>query len=173
MTLSNNRLKLLEAHRSGLPAHDFSINPNDTPKIWMERLAYLRPNTEFRSTMTYSNVNYAAMTYVVELITKKSYWDVIDEYIFQPLGMDASSNHAQLKASGAEISQGWLRQHVNYTACALETEVDPEAANTSRNCTGYADAFEFWTQGKGQEWGAGGNVIATGNDMVRSLGIIS
>lgn len=163
------KLTLSKAHRSGLPPHDFSISPDDTPKDWMERLAHLRPNTEFRSSMTYSNVNYAAMTYVVEILTKKSYWSVIDEYIFQLLGMEASSNYVRLEASGANVSQGWLRQNANYTACALETEANPEAATSSLDCTGYAEAFDFWTQGKGQEWGAGGNVIATGNDMVCSL----
>ncbi|KAH6879929.1 beta-lactamase/transpeptidase-like protein [Coprinopsis sp. MPI-PUGE-AT-0042] len=137
------------------------------PKTWMERVAFLRPNTEFRSKMTYSNVNYAAITYIVELLTKKSYYDVLDEYIFQPLGMDASSNYTRLEASGAEVSQGWLRQNVNYTACALEAEADPEAATSSLACAGYASAFEFWTQGSGQEWGGGGNVIATGNDLVK------
>ncbi|KAH6908171.1 beta-lactamase/transpeptidase-like protein [Coprinopsis sp. MPI-PUGE-AT-0042] len=138
-----------------LPRHGWNVSPS------------CAPNTEFRSTMTYSNVNYAAITYVVELLTKQSYNDVLDEYIFQPLGMEASSNYTRLEASGAEVSQGWLRQNVNYTACALEAEADPEAATSSLACTGYASAFEFWTQGSGQEWGGGGNVIATGNDLVK------
>ncbi|KAH6915682.1 beta-lactamase/transpeptidase-like protein [Coprinopsis sp. MPI-PUGE-AT-0042] len=153
------------AHRTGIPQHNFAINPDDTPKIWMERLAFLRPNSEFRSRLTYSNANYAAITYVVELLTKKSYYDVLDEYIFKPLGMEASSDYAGLKASGAEISQGWLRQGLNYTAC-LEDAVSAPAGNLPPSCAGNLAGFEFWTDGSGQEWGGGGNVIATGNDMV-------
>ena len=67
------------SHRTGLPQHNFAINPNDTPQTWMERLAFLRPNNEFRSKLTYSNVNYAAVTYVVEILTKKSYWERSEE----------------------------------------------------------------------------------------------
>lgn len=130
----------------------------------MERLAFLRPNTEFRSTLTYSNANYAALSYVVELLTKKSYYEILDEYIFKPLGMEASSDYTALRAAGAEVSQGWQRQGVNFTAC-LEDYTDPTSAPPS--CIGQAYGFEFWTDGSGQEWGGGGNVIATGNDMVR------
>ncbi|KAH6915683.1 beta-lactamase/transpeptidase-like protein [Coprinopsis sp. MPI-PUGE-AT-0042] len=153
------------AHRTGIPQHNFAINPDDTPKIWMERLAFLRPNSEFRSRWTYSNVNYAAITYVVELLTKKSYYDVLDEYIFKPLGMEASSDYAGLKASGAEISQGWLRQGINQTTC-LEDSASAPPLTLPPSCAGSTKGFEFWTDGSGQEWGGGGNVIATGNDMV-------
>jgi CubicO group peptidase (beta-lactamase class C family) len=136
----------------------------------MERLAHLRPNSPFRTDFTYSNANYAAMTYVVELLTNQSYYDVLDEYIFQPLDMDASSDYAALKASGAEVSQGWIRQGINSTKCLEDvtgntTEAGPITVPAS--CAGRAEAIEFWTRGSGQEWGGGGNVIATGNDLVR------
>lgn len=153
------------AHRTGLPQHNFAINPSDTPQTWMERIAFLRPNSEFRSKLTYSNVNYAAITYVVELLTKKTYWEVLDEYIFQPLGMEASSDYAALKSSGAEISQGWLRQGTNYTLCAADLATAPPGT-LPPSCAGELAGFEFWTEGTGQEWGGGGNVIATGNDLV-------
>jgi len=135
----------------------------------MERLAHLRPKSPFRTNFTYSNANYAAMTYVVELLTGKSYYDVLDEYIFQPLNMTASSNYAALKASGAEVSQGWIRQGINYTTCLGDlagnsSEASPVAIPAS--CAGTAEGIEFWTQGSGQEWAGGGNVISSGNDMV-------
>jgi CubicO group peptidase (beta-lactamase class C family) len=133
----------------------------------MERLAFLRPNTEFRSTWTYSNANYAAISYVVELLTKKSYYEVLDESIFKPLGMDASTDYAALKASGAEVSQGWLRQGVNVTACLEEYSTSPPPTTVPVSCIGTARGFEFWTDGSGREWGGAGEVIATGNDMVR------
>lgn len=143
----------------------------------MERLQYLKPIHPFRSQFEYSNVNFAAMGYVVELITGKSYYDVLDEWIFQPLDMAASSDYAALRDSGAEISQGYVRQGIDYTLCAADlaaltnaTGADAELASLTlpESCAGTAEAFEFWTNGSGQEWGAGGNVIATGTDLVRS-----
>jgi CubicO group peptidase (beta-lactamase class C family) len=136
----------------------------------MERLAYLRPNTPFRSNFTYSNLNYAAITYVVELVTKRTYYDLLAEYIFKPLEMQASSNYTALVESGAQVSEGWIRQGVNYTQCLEDlSEADPTAMVLPPACAGTPEAIEFWTQGSGQEWGGGGNVIATGNDLVSLL----
>lgn len=148
----------------------------------MERARYLKPIHGLRQGFVYSNANFAIATYIVEVITGRSYYDVLDEYIFKPLDMDASSNHTELKSSGAEISQGWVRQDVNYTQCssdsiALASANDTRSASGSGSdslaalvpppsCLGVTEAFEFWTDGAGQEWGAGANVIATGNDMV-------
>ena len=123
----------------------------------MERLAFLRPNTELRSAFTYSNANYAAITYVVELLTKKSYWEVLDEYIFEPLGMASSSDYASLKAAGGEVSQGWLRQGINYTTCLADIGAAPDALTLPPSCVGKAEGFEFWTEGSGREWGGGGS----------------
>jgi CubicO group peptidase (beta-lactamase class C family) len=134
----------------------------------MDRLAYLRPNTPFRQTWTYSNTNYATITYVVELLTGKSYYDILDEYIFQPLTMDSSSDYAALKAGGAEVSEGWLRNGINYTTCFADIAGDPSAISLPASCVGDVKGIEFWTEGSGQEWGGGGNVIATESDMVRS-----
>ncbi|KAH6880293.1 beta-lactamase/transpeptidase-like protein [Coprinopsis sp. MPI-PUGE-AT-0042] len=142
-------------------------------KMWNDNATELATTLDFlafessphNGTWTYSNVNYAALTYVVELLTKKSYYKVLDEYIFKPLKMEASSDYARLKASGAEISQGWLRQGLNYTAC-LEDSASAPAGSLPPSCLGELAGMEFWTNGSGQEWGGGGNVIATGNDMV-------
>lgn len=144
----------------------------------MDRARYLKPIQGLRQGLVYSNANYAIATYIVELLTGKTYYEVLDEYIFKPLDMTASSNYTELRLSGAEISQGWVRQDVNYTQCSLDSaeraesnetdlETDPLLALVPPpSCLGVTEAFEFWTDGPGQEWGGGGNVIATGNDLV-------
>jgi len=113
------------------------------------------------------------MTYVVELLTGKAYNDVLDEYIFQPLNMSASANYTALNASGAEISEGFLRQGINYTACledigalASSNETAALGSTIPPSCAGTTKGIEYWTAGSGQEWGGGGNIIASGNDLV-------
>lgn len=183
MATQKPELMHITAHQSGLPQHNFAINPLDDPKAWMDRARYLKPIRGLRTGLVYSNANYAILTYLVELITGRSYYEVLDEWIFKPLNMDASSNYTELKASGAKLSQGWVRQDVNYTQCSLDY-AERTSANTSTetpdesgidallamvpppSCSGVPEAFEFWTEGSGQEWGGGGNVIATGNDLV-------
>jgi CubicO group peptidase (beta-lactamase class C family) len=138
----------------------------------MEQIAFLRPNAPFRSAFTYSNFNYASIAYVVELLTGKSYNEVLDELIFQPLGLDASSNFTQLVEQKGEYSQGWIRQGINYTECTVDAtaavnSTDPAvAASLPASCAGELGPIDFWSKGAGQEFGGGGNVIATGNDLV-------
>lgn len=144
----------------------------------MDRARYLQPVHGLRQGMVYSNANYAIITYVVEILTGKTYYQVLNECIFKLLDMDSSSNYTELKSSGAKISQGWLRQDVNSTQCALDTtesassndtdtETDPLLALLPPpSCLGVPEGIEFWTGGAGQEWGGGGNVLATCNDLV-------
>lgn len=138
----------------------------------MEQIAFLRPNAPFRAQFTYSNFNYALIAYVVELLTGKSYNEVLDELIFTPLGLDASSNFTQLVEEQGEYSQGWIRQGINYTQCALDAaaaanSTDPVvAASLPASCAGELAPIAFWSKEAGQEFGGGGNVIATGNDLV-------
>jgi CubicO group peptidase (beta-lactamase class C family) len=138
----------------------------------MAKLAFLRPNTPFRAIFTYSNLNYAAITYVVELLTHKTYSQLLDDLIFSPLGMNAYSNVTKLVEEGGEYSQGWLRQGVNYTQCGIDATIAAGKNDTSleglfpASCAGDLDSIDFWTKTAGQEFGGGGNIIATGNDLV-------
>ncbi|KAH6912902.1 beta-lactamase/transpeptidase-like protein [Coprinopsis sp. MPI-PUGE-AT-0042] len=139
------------AHRTGIPQHNLAINPNDTPRVWMERFAFLRPNTKFRSTMAYSNANYAAITYVVELLTEKRYpWEWTQ--VQTTLGSKCP----------VLISQGWIGQGVNYTTCFEELSATPGATGYPLPCAGKAEGFEFWTDGSGQEWSGGQSFAASG-----------
>jgi hypothetical protein len=60
-----------------------------------------------------------------------------------------------------------LRNGINYTTCITDIAADPSTTSLPASCVGDIKGIEFWTEGSGQEWAGGGNVIATGNDMVR------
>jgi hypothetical protein len=109
LLLSYRRVADNSAHRTGLPPHNFAITDDGTPEKDMAKLAYLRPNTPFRANFTYSNLNYAAITYVVELLTHKAYSQVLDELVFSPLGMNAYSNFTKLVEEGGEYSQAMVK----------------------------------------------------------------
>ncbi len=78
----------LVTHRSGLPGHD---------RMWLssgllrqeiyERLRYLEPNKDFRTTYQYQNLMFMTAGYLDEHIAGMSWEDHVRKVILQPLGM--------------------------------------------------------------------------------------
>ena len=75
-------------HRTGLAPHD-GMWPDVTGRdVLAKRLRYLEPEFGFREKRSYNNVIYALTAYVAECATGKSYDQLMQEYLFRPLGMD-------------------------------------------------------------------------------------
>jgi hypothetical protein len=52
-------------------------------------------------------------------------------------------------------------------AAAAANSTNPAVATSlPASCAGELAPIDFWSKGAGQEFGGGGNVIATGNDLV-------
>lgn len=96
----------LVTHRTGLPRHDaLWYNSPLTREQILERLQYLQPNKDFRSTYQYNNLMLLAAGHLAETITGKRWEQLVRENIFEPLGMtdtntsvldlQTASDHAQ------------------------------------------------------------------------------
>jgi len=82
----------LVTHQSGLPRHD---------NVWYGRtgsraeifakLRYLEPNASFRSRYQYQNLMFMTAGYLTERITGEDWDDLMDQWIFTPLGMERSN----------------------------------------------------------------------------------
>jgi CubicO group peptidase (beta-lactamase class C family) len=82
----------LLAHRSGLPGHDLMwYKSRITRKELVERLRYLEPNTDFRTTYHYQNMMYAAAGYLIECVTGNTWEEFITRRLLEPLGMTSST----------------------------------------------------------------------------------
>ena len=80
-------------HRSGLRAQAGTCIPNlgyDRNDIY-RLLAYIKPETELRSTYAYNNITFVIAEKLIEKYTEKSWEQNIQERIFEPLGMTNSS----------------------------------------------------------------------------------
>lgn len=79
-------------HRSGLPRHDIVwYGRKTTRKEILGRLRYLEPTTTFRNIWQYQNLMYATAGYLEEVLTGRSWDDLMRERIFAPLGMSRSN----------------------------------------------------------------------------------
>jgi CubicO group peptidase (beta-lactamase class C family) len=86
-------VKDLMAHRTGLPRHDLSwyLNPSDSKRELIKRVAHQEPFTGVRQTWYYNNFMFLAQGLIAEEITGKSWEENVAEHFFQPLGMTRSN----------------------------------------------------------------------------------
>ncbi|MGH7599721.1 MAG: serine hydrolase domain-containing protein, partial [bacterium] len=82
----------LVTHRSGLPRHDLLwYGSSFTRKEMFDRLQYLEPSKDFRTTYQYQNLMFMTAGYLVEQIAGGTWEDFVRNRIFSPLGMTQSN----------------------------------------------------------------------------------
>ena len=82
----------LVTHRSGLPRHDLMwySSPFSREEIF-NRLRYLEPNKDFRTTFQYQNLMFMTAGYLAGHVAGMSWEQLVHNTIFEPLGMTASN----------------------------------------------------------------------------------
>ncbi len=69
---------------------------------YIRRMEFLRPLGEFRSRFGYNNPHYLVSGKVAEVVTNQKWKDLLQKYIFEPLGMKSSAaTYREMLASGA------------------------------------------------------------------------
>jgi CubicO group peptidase (beta-lactamase class C family) len=82
----------LVTHRSGLPRHDLLWYGSDlTRRELYQRLRYLEPSREFRAAWQYQNLMFMTAGYLAEQVEGRSWEELVDERILEPLGMSRSN----------------------------------------------------------------------------------
>ncbi|NQT81016.1 MAG: serine hydrolase [Candidatus Aminicenantes bacterium] len=82
----------LVCHRSGLPRHDLMwYNSSASRKELFDRLQYLEPSKDFRTTYQYQNLMFMTAGYMVGKIAGESWERFVRNRIIVPLGMNNSN----------------------------------------------------------------------------------
>ncbi len=82
----------LVTHRSGLPRHDaIWYGSTLTRKQMYDRLRYLEPSKDFRSTWQYNNLMFMTAGYLAGRLADVSWEELVRQKIFVPLGMKNSN----------------------------------------------------------------------------------
>ena len=96
----------LVTHRSGLPRHDLMwYGGSFTRQEMVERLQYLEPNKDFRTTWQYQNLMYLTAGYLVEAIVGQSWEEVVQGRIFDRLGMGGSNLSVTSSQQAADFAR--------------------------------------------------------------------
>lgn len=82
----------LLCHRSGLPRHDLMWygSPLSREELF-DRLAFLEPNRDFRTTFQYQNLMFLTAGYLVGKVSGQAWEDFARRRILEPLGMTSSN----------------------------------------------------------------------------------
>ena len=84
-------LRDMLAHRTGITRHDtIWYQSDDTRKQLFDKVKYLEPQEPLRQTFLYNNLMYAAVGYIIELQSGKTWEEFVRERIFKPLDMTST-----------------------------------------------------------------------------------
>ncbi|KAF7350188.1 Beta-lactamase domain-containing protein [Mycena venus] len=97
----------LLSHVTGLPRHDGSYSPEDSPRDLVLRMRDLRAAYEFRQLFEYNNQMYIAGSYVVSKFSGMAYRDFVETRIMLPLNMSSSTMHPDRVSENDTFSQTW------------------------------------------------------------------
>lgn len=85
-------LRDMLSHRTGITRHDTIWYKSDfTRKELFEKLVYLEPQQPIRETFLYNNLMFAAVGYLIELQSGKTWEEFVREKILNPLQMNSTS----------------------------------------------------------------------------------
>ncbi|KAJ7258110.1 beta-lactamase/transpeptidase-like protein [Mycena haematopus] len=97
----------LLSHITGLPTHDASYSPEDTPRDLVLRMRHLRTAYEFRQLWEYNNQMFITGSYVVSKFSGMAYRDFVESRILLPLNMSSSTMHPDRVSETDKFSQTW------------------------------------------------------------------
>ncbi|KAF7290005.1 hypothetical protein HMN09_01305200 [Mycena chlorophos] len=100
-------LRDLLSHRTGLPAHDLSYSPYDSPADVVTKVRHLRAANELRAQYEYTNLMYIVGAHIIFKYSGLDYRDFVAKRIFKPLGMSSSTLYPDEAAATGRLSQAW------------------------------------------------------------------
>lgn len=124
----------LVTHRSGLPRHDLFWYGSDWGRRQLyERLRYLEPSKDFRSSFQYQNLMYMTAGYLVGQRSGKRWEDFVRERILLALGMENSnfSVHDSQKSADFALPYSKEKEEVKLVPFRVIDEIGPAGSINS------------------------------------------
>lgn len=102
----------LVCHRSGLPRHDMVwYNADASREELLNRLQYLKPSKDFRTTYQYQNLMFLTAGYMVGKITGTGWEKFIRTRLFDPLGMTDSNLSVELSKNSSDFAFPYIEKN--------------------------------------------------------------
>ena len=155
-TADNCTLRDLLCHRTGIPRHEYSWYGEDfTRQELVEHMRYFEPSQPFRYKFQYCNYGFVLAGHIAEEVTGKTWEQLVQEYLFDPLGMERSSCYIDL-----------IEQDENH---AVPYRHDPagDGLHGLQPIPFYRTGVENLEKGVGAPFGPAGSINSCAEDMLR------
>jgi len=108
------------SHRTGITRHDLIwYRSDDTRRQLFEKLRYMEPKEAARTIFLYNNMMYAAVGFLIELTSGKTWEEFVREQIFQPLEMTHSSYSVADMVKQPEFGVGYTEKRDSFELYAI------------------------------------------------------
>jgi len=108
-------LRDMLSHRTGITRHDTIWYKSDfTRQQLFEKLVYLEPQEPMRQTFLYNNLMFAAVGYLIELQSGKTWERFVKERIFDPLEMSSTSYSIADMLKRSEFGVGFTERRDSF-----------------------------------------------------------
>lgn len=154
-TTEHCTLRDVLSHRTGVPRHEYSwYGTSFTRQELIRNIRYLEPNKPFRTDYQYNNYGYLVAGYVLETVSGKTYEELLEEYIFRPLGMDRTNAYIELIKADADHATPYDR---------------PEGTGMKGIARGefYVTPVENYEKRIGAPFAAAGSINSCASDMLK------
>ena len=106
-------LRDLLCHRTGLPRHEYSwYGTAFTREEMVEHMRYFEPSQPFRQTFQYCNYGYILAGYILERISGKTWEQLVQEYLFDPIQMNRSTCYIKTMEEDANHAEPYEHDRV-------------------------------------------------------------
>ncbi|KAJ9646233.1 uncharacterized protein PV06_02053 [Exophiala oligosperma] len=139
------------SHRSGMPSHDSSymgpraVYPDDARSV-TRNLRNLPVAAPIRSKYMYCNMMYTVASHLVEVKSRQSFSDFLQDRIFEPLNMPSTSlqpSRARGKGHGPRIAMGYQWNKTKSTYTEHESPDCPEGQGAGSIITSTNDFIKW------------------------------
>jgi CubicO group peptidase (beta-lactamase class C family) len=118
----NNSITLRDmlSHRTGITRHDLIwYRSDDTRKQLFDKLRYMEPKEAARTIFLYNNMMFAAVGFLIELTSGKTWEEFVRERIFQPLEMTHTSYSVADMVKQPEFGVGYTEKRDSFELYAI------------------------------------------------------
>lgn len=127
-------LRDLASHRTGLARHElvWFSSKSITKKEITDRLAYLQPFTELRTTYQYQNMMYTTLGNVIERVTNVRWDKFVQEHLLDKMGMKSTSFLDEQRHNG-NYALPYAKIKGQLKEIPFHAENEPEAAGSIKS----------------------------------------
>jgi len=118
----NNTITLRDmlSHRTGITRHDLIwYRSDDTRKQLFDKIRYMEPKEAARTIFLYNNMMFAAVGFLIEIASGKTWEEFVRERIFQPLDMTHTSYSVADMIKQPEFGVGYTEKRDSFELYAI------------------------------------------------------